>query len=158
MPFTVDGTHCRFRDPMDPKFYSHKYGKAAVNYELAISIYDNALIWISGPHPAGKPDIVVFREGGLREKIPLGMKCIADKGYRGEKQLISTPNALDVAEVKELKRRARARHESFNGRLKNFRCLDERFRHDIEKHKAAFEAVAVICQYQLENGSPLFDV
>jgi hypothetical protein len=87
-----------------------------VNYELAISIYDNALIWISGPHPAGKPDIVVFREGGLREKIPLGMKCmIADKGYRGEKQLISTPNSLGVAEVKVLKRCARARHESFNG-------------------------------------------
>jgi hypothetical protein len=112
-----------------------------------------------GPYPAGKPDIVVFREGGLKEKIPLGMKCIADNGYRGEKQLISTPaNSLDAAGVKELKRRARARHESFNGRLKNFRCLDVRFRHNIDKHKTAFEAVAVICQYQLENGAPLFHV
>jgi hypothetical protein len=120
MPFTVDGTHCHFRDPMDPKFFSHKYGKAAINYELAVSIYDNTLIWMRGPYPARKPDIVVFQEGGLKEEIPLGMKCIADNGYHGEKHLISTPNSLDAAGVKELKRRARARHESFNGQLKNF--------------------------------------
>jgi hypothetical protein len=101
---------------MDPKFYSHtKYGKATMNYELAISIYDNALIWISGPHPAGKQDIAVFWDGGLREKIPLGMKCIADKGYQGEKQLIRKPNSLNVAEVKELKRHAQAQHESITG-------------------------------------------
>jgi hypothetical protein len=43
------------------------------------------------------------------------MKCIADKGYQGEKQLISIPNSLDIAEVKELKQRAQAWHESFNG-------------------------------------------
>jgi hypothetical protein len=86
-----------------------------MNYELAISIYDNALIWISGPHPAGKQDIVVFRVGGLREKSPLGMKFIADKGYQGEKQLISIPNSFDIAEVEELKQHAQAWHESFNG-------------------------------------------
>jgi hypothetical protein len=27
-----------------------------------------------------------------------------------------------------------------------------------EKHRFAFEAVCVICQYQLENGLPLLDV
>ena len=54
--------------------------------------------------------------------------------------------------------RARARHETFNGRIKNFGCLDDRFRHGMEKHKICFEAVCVIVQYQLENGSPLFDI
>lgn len=158
MPFTVDGTHCRFRDPGDPKFYSHKFGKAAVNYELALSIFEDSLVWMSGPYPAGKNDISVFREGGLKDKIAAGMKGVADNGYRGEKLVLTMSNKLDTKEVKDFKRRARARHETFNGRLKSFQCLDVRFRHDIKKHKMAFEAVAVVCQYQMENGSPLFDV
>jgi hypothetical protein len=130
---------------------------AAVNYELALSIFEDSLVWMSGPHPAGKHDITVFREG-LKDKIPAGMKGVADNGYRGEKFVLSTSNRLDSKDVRDFKRRARARHESFNGRLKNFQCLEARFRHDIEKHKIAFEAVAVICQYQMENGSRLFDV
>jgi len=60
-----------------------------------------------------------------------------------------------------MKGRALARHEKFNGQLKNFACLSEHFRHGndgaqmFDKHKMCFEALAVICQHQLENGSPL---
>jgi hypothetical protein len=113
MPFSVDETHCCINDPRDPKFFSHKLGKGGVNYELALHIYEDSLIWMSGPHPAGKPDIVIFHEG-LKDKIPLGMKGIADNGYRGEKQVLSTPNNLDEKEVYSLKPRAQACHKSFN--------------------------------------------
>jgi hypothetical protein len=158
MPFSVDGTHFRINDPGDPKFHSYKIGKAAVNYEVALKVYEDSLIWMSGPHPAGKPDIVVFRESGLKDKILAGMKGIADRGYRGEKHILSTPNNLDDKELCAFKSRARARHETFNRRLKNFKCLAEHCRHKIAKHKILFEAVAVICQYQMEFGSELFDV
>lgn len=114
---------------------------------------------MNGPFRAGEPDLLVFRKPqGLKSKIPTGKKIIADNGYRGEDAIISTPNAHDPAEVRKFKSRARARHESFNSRIKNFRCLDVRFRHGAEKHKIVFEAICVICQYQLENGSPLFNV
>jgi uncharacterized membrane protein len=59
--------------------------------------------------------------------------------------------------LRKFKSRAQSHHESFYAQLKVFWCLDVRFCHGIEKHKIAFEAVCVICQYQLENGSPLFD-
>jgi len=49
-------------------------------------------------------------------------------------------------------------HETFNAQLKNSKCLAECFQHGTDKHKIVFEAVGVICQYQMENGSPLFDV
>jgi hypothetical protein len=49
-------------------------------------------------------------------------------------------------------------HETFNGRLKNFSVLAEKFSHGHEKHKCIFEAVCVITQYEIENGHPLFDV
>jgi hypothetical protein len=90
-------------------------------------------------------------------KIPAGKKVIGDKGYRGEKAIISTPNSHDPEDVRHFKSRVRARHESFNAKIKNFACLDVRFRHGIVKHRICFEAVCVIVQYQLENGSPLFD-
>ena len=59
---------------------------------------------------------------------------------------------------KKLKKTARARHKALNGRLKEFVILSGRFRHKIEKHKIAFEAVCVIVQYSMENGRPLFPI
>ena len=90
--------------------------------------------------------------------IPAGKRVIADNGYRGEKAIISTPNSHDPPELQKFKSHARSRHESFNSRLKEFGSLEQCFCHCFAKHKLVFEAIVVICQYQLENGSPLFDV
>jgi hypothetical protein len=160
---TVDGVHCSTCEPThptlskNPKYYSHKFKQAALTYELGISVYENKLVWIKGPKPASKHDITVFRSE-LKNKIPSGKRAIGDNGYRGEPNVVSTPSSRDPRELRRFKSRARARHESFNGRIKNFKCLSERFRHGVHKHQICFEAVCVIVQYQLENGSPLFDV
>lgn len=160
---SVDGVHCCIKEPRHPTlsrdthYYSHKFHQAAVNYELGISIYDNKLVWMNGPFPAGTPDVSIFRNAGLKALIPAGKRVIADRGYRGENAIISTPNPHDPPHLKKFKSRARARHESFNSRIKNFACLSERSRHRTSKHKVVFEAVCVICQYQLEMGSPLFE-
>jgi hypothetical protein len=105
-------------------------------------------------------DLTIFRAAnGLKEMIPQGKRVIADNGYTStqEQGILSTPNSHDIREVRKFKSRARARHESFNGKVKNFRCLAEQFRHGVPNHKIVFEAVCIIVQYQLENGSPLFD-
>jgi len=114
-------------------------------------------VWIKGPIPASNHDVSVFRSD-LKQKIADGKKGIADNGYRGERNVLSKPNSHDPPELRQFKRRAWSRHETYNGRIKNFRCLDSRFRHGIAKHQMCFETVCVICQYQIENGSPLFDV
>ena len=143
----------------NPKYYSHKFKQAGLNYEIAISIFESKLVWVNGPFKASEHDIAVFRKhGGLKDKIPAGKMGIGDKGYRGERGILSTPNSHDPVELRKFKSRAWSRHETFNGRLKNFKCLDHRFRHGIHKHQIVFEAVCVIVQYQMENGSPLFDV
>lgn len=82
---------------------------------------------------------------------------IADKGYRGEEQ-ISFPNNQDSEVLKKFKNRARARHEMVNARFKEFKALDERFRHTLTKHKSVFEAVCTLVQYEIENGRSLFSV
>ena len=154
--------HCRVGEPKhpthskNPRFYSHKFNQSGLlDYELGISVYHNALVWMNVPFPAGHQCLPRQRP---QRQDPCWKEAIGDNGYRGEDAIIGTPNAHDEAEVRKFKSRARSRHESFNARLKAFRCLDVRFRHGIENHRIVFEAVCVICQYQLENGSSLFDV
>jgi hypothetical protein len=113
---------------------------------------------MNGPFKGGEPDLVVFRKpNGSKATIPEHSMLIGDKGYAGE-NTVSIPNRLDSQAVKLFKKRARARHESFNGRIKSFAILSERFRHTLDNHKIVFEAVCVICQYNMQYGQPLFDI
>lgn len=165
---SLDGVHCLISEPRhdpDKKWFSHKHKKAGVVYELAISIYHGSLIWINGPFPAGQSDLTVFRKpNGLKSKIPEGRKIIADQGYLAESSL-STRNNQDSHIVKQLKNRAKARHEHFNGLLKNFKILSTRFRTTkgsddeiLAKHKTVFEGCAVLVVYEVEDNHPLFTV
>jgi hypothetical protein len=83
---------------------------------------------------------------------------IADRGYRGEEGVVATPNIHDSLETSNFKKRARARHETFNKRIKNFKIIAGPFRHSLDRHSVAFEAVCVLVQYDIENGHPLFEI
>lgn len=116
------------------------------------------MAWINGPFPAGESDITIYRRpGGLKEKMPVGKRIVGDRGYTGEPETISTRNELDPRELAAFKERVQARHETFNGKLKNFKCLSTKFRHGVEQHKVVFESLCVIVQYEIENGAPLFN-
>jgi len=162
---TVDGTHCWVSEPghpvwsQDSEYFSHKYGKAGVNYELGIALSLNRLVWINGPFKAGESDLRVFKRYGLRAKLKaLKKRGIGDGGYTGHPLYVSTPNNLDSKDVKKFKSRALKRHETFNGMTKTFDCLSGRFRHNVKRFATCFEAVCVVCQYQLEHGNPLYDI
>ena len=152
---SVDGVHCRVYEPKHPtkskdkSYFSHKFNQSGLNYELGISVYDNALIWLNGPFKASSHDIAVYRAPeGLKSKLPPNARVIADRGYASKKEVatLSTPNLEDTKAIRKFKRRVRARHESFNAKIKTFRSLSENFRHGIEKHQVVFEAICIICQ------------
>ena len=114
------------------------------------------MVWVNGPTAPGEHnDLVVFRQA-LKGKLPPGKQAIGDKGYSGEEEFISTYNDLDPREVAAFKERVCARHETFNKRVKVFDCLTKRFRHGVENHKIAFEAICVLTVLEFED-SPLFD-
>ena len=161
---TVDGTDCRIWEPkhptlsVDKSYYSHKFESAALRYELAISVQGSKLVWMNGPFRAGTADKNIFANHGLKDKIPEGKRGIADGGYSGHPGQLALPNSKDGVRLKNFKSRARLRHETFNGRIKKFNILTEVFRHGIEKHQYAFQAVCVIAQYQMDIGSQLYSV
>jgi hypothetical protein len=160
---SVDGVHFRINEPRtepSSKWCSHKHKSAGLNYELGISIYKSRLVWINGPFKAAVHDRTIFRTEGLADKMPVGTKAIADRGYTGEecKEKLSIRNRRDSDALRQFKKRVRARHENFNARIKVFKILEERFRHGVKRHQAIVEAVCVLVQYDMENGHPLFDV
>jgi len=105
--------------------------------------------------------MTVFREG-LKGQMSPGKKAICDGGYAtsapDEVSMMAFPNSLDHPDLKKFKSRARCRHETVNGWIKNFQSMSETFCHGMIKHKMAFEAICVIVQYQMDNGAYIFDV
>ena len=167
---TVDGVHFRIQEPMPPpdpitgeqyrydkEYFTHKDGGAGLAYEIAISIFENRVVWVNGPFKAGMGDLEIFKSK-LKDKIPKGKRVLGDRGYRGLPDIISFYNSLDVDPVREFKERALSRHENFNYRMKRYDVLSQIFRHDHEQHDVVFDAVLVICQLDLMLESPLFDV
>jgi hypothetical protein len=162
---TVDGTHVWIEEPIHPdwsqdsKYFSHKHGKAGMNYELGIAISSSRLVWMNGPFKAGTNDITIFKDHGLKTKlIDCERMAIGDKGYTGHADTVSHFNRFDSRPVKKFKSRALKRHETFNNMTKRYRVLRGPFRHGVHSFATAFESVCVLCQYQLEYDEPLFDV
>ena len=137
---TIDGTDCRIWEkqhdlfPVDTKLCSSKFNHAAYKYELALAIRHNKIVWVNGPFKAGgKHDITVFREEGLKDMMLAtgGKLAIVDRGYTTSKadevMMLAFPNSADSKELALFKSRARARHESLNGRLKMLNILNDTF-------------------------------
>ncbi len=57
-----------------------------------------------------------------------------------------------------MQNRVRSRHESLNGRFKNWEILKVLYRHDLMEHGNVFRAIAVITQLGINAGEKLFEV
>jgi len=161
---SVDGTDFRIQQQGEAvkgnPFGSHKYkGKSALRYELGVDILAGNLVWIQGPYPAGKfNDITIFNKV-LRQFLGPGERVEADDGYRGNADKIKCPlNDANPQKNLAMQGRVRARHETINGRLKNWGILSQVYRHDIKLHGSVFRACAVMTQLSINNGEPLFAV
>lgn len=160
---SLDTTHTPIQEPrpFSEIWSSHKFGrKPGLSYELGVQISRPRLLWISGPHPASFNDLTIFQRG-LKNVLAVrwpGKRAIADDIYTAEPEYISTRNEMDPREIELFKDRVKCRHEKFNGLLKNFGCLHEKFRHGVANHEVAFKAVCAIVHYELETGgAKLYD-
>ena len=84
-----------------------------------------------------------------------GERVEADFGYRGEKSLEHPGKHGNDEKRKRQKARVRSRQEHVNKRFKQFNCLKNCWRHKRSYHGTCFNAIVVISQLDIENGSPL---
>lgn len=174
---SVDCTDFRQREKKhdeyhrDEKECSEKLKQCACKFEVAMHLWESRVVWVNGPFRGGKHDKTIFVEDGLGDIIAKGKLAIADRGYKikeEEKEYrdkISMPRHTDNQELGKFKSRARSRHEKFNGRMKRFSILSgDEFRHGGggEEGRGLYGkvvfAVAVICQFEMDLGSKLFNV
>lgn len=151
MHVSLDGTHFLIREPQpfNKKWFSHKFKKAGLAYEIGISIVEADIVWASGGFPAGEwSDLKMAKD--LYVKFAPKEKTLADKGYRLKPFFKQPSNAFE--------KRILARHETLNGRLKEFAILSNRFRHPLKKHPMVFHAVINVVQVSITNGEKLFDL
>jgi hypothetical protein len=150
--------------PYDTTAMSHKFRSCAAKYIIALSVYEPKCVFIEGPFRGGKPDLEMFVESGLMKKMQAnGKVCIADRGFRSkiprEQKCFALPDYMDAGkELYNTKSRGRLRQETWNGRLKHFNALSQTFTHGFEKHGIVLRAVAVLVQYQMVHGSPIYCV
>jgi hypothetical protein len=165
---SVDGTHVRINEPRhatlkkDPKWYSHKHGCSGHNVQVVMAIWEQQCydITISKGGTNDKGNII---KSGLLDKVPAGHRIIADGGYPGDIEKLSTYNQFDSDAMKIFKKDVKSRHETFNYRLKIYEAIGDKFHHGKDKFPMCMDAVAVLVQYLIEDtnpesGNPLFDV
>ena len=82
---------------------------------------------------------------------------VADKGYRGDPKCKTPYHYISETDRRAMKK-ALARHETVNKRLKQFKCLKQQFRHPLRKHKDCFIAAAVVTQVSFNRGERPYKV
>ena len=156
---SVDGTDFRVKRK-GKRWYSHKYKKGGVRYEVALCILTGDIVWINGPYEAGKwPDISIFRDS-LKSHLSPKERVEADDGYIGEAPaLVKCPKSFTTREETEsMDQRMRNRQETVNKRFKNWEVLAVPFRHEIYRHGDAFRVIAILTQLAINSGEALFSV
>jgi len=161
---SLDGTVTATNEPRDPnerrnsKNYAKKVNGAGRNHEIVVDLWRSRCIHAKMSDQGSVHDLTAMRQE-LVNKIPPGKRIIVDKGYitfvNDEHLFLAFANPLDCEEVKLFKKEARARHENFNKRLKDYKCLKNCFIHGIEKEMACFYAVVVMVQYAIEDTGPV---
>jgi hypothetical protein len=147
-------------DPETDPFFSFKFKGPGLAYEVVLSIIRGDIVMIYGPRPCAKwPDINMFRDE-LMKLLEPNERVEADEGYMGEFATHVKPGSDYAAtlDFKIMQERVRLRHETVNKRLKQFGSLRKRFDHSIFQHSCCFYAAAVLTQFAIEDGEPLFEV
>jgi DDE superfamily endonuclease len=160
---SVDGTHFHVKQPTDfdvaKKFFSYKFEKPALSYEVALCIMTGDIVWIHGPFPGSFHDITIFRDS-LLSHLEAGERVEADDGYIGEApHHVKCPRSFtNPKETTRMQQLVRSRQETVNARFKDWGCLKQSFRHDLVKHSNCFRSVAVLTQLSIDSGERLFKV
>ena len=156
---SVDGTHKKSNETRhptlkkDPKLFSFKHHCAGFNVQIVLHLFESKIMDVFVSR-GGENDMGNVNNSNLLNKIPPGKRCIVDGGYDGHYDKLSGYNQFDSEQLVWFKKRAKARHETVNKRLSDYKVLLEKFTHAREKFPMCMFAVAVLVQYGLEDTNP----
>jgi len=110
----------------------------------------------SGPYCGSTSDIEVFHKNLKKKKLDFEFQGLADGTYQGEATLLTIPPRPFSADspankvVRKAYGKRRVPVENFFGRMKNFKSLKYKYRHEIHTHFEVFNVVMQILKMDLE--------
>ena len=140
--------------PFSPFWFSHKFKRAGLTYEIGLNVHTADSCWAYGGFPAAVNDLTLAKRGVL-SVLPAGELIIADKGYKGEPHRIITPIDDYSTNFNYQHKIMMTRQECVNKRVKDWHFMSATWRHGWESHIRTFYAVIALTQIKLENGEPL---
>ena len=93
----------------------------------------------------------------MANQIPVEKKVLEDSGLKGSGKS-SNRKASNLHKMKHFRVRVQGRQETLFKRFKYVGILRQKVRHVLDLHRMVLYAVAVIIQYDMENGRHLVDV
>lgn len=126
-------------------FYSGKSKKHVIKYEVGVNIKTGEIAWIFGGVPGSVHDLTIARNSGILNLLDEGELIMADKAYVGQWQFVTPFKRTETQEKVEFNLelgRVREIVEHSLGRIKKFRCLSTKWRHNLNLHHIAFYVVA----------------
>ena len=140
-------------------FWSYKFKKSGLRYEVALCIKTGDICWWSGPYAPGVwNDGSIFKDGLVGYLEP-GERVETDRGYQGSAPThVKCPgNMTSDPNTAGMQQRFRSRQETVNERFKNWAILSTPYRHDLLEHQTVFGAIVVLTQLSFAS-NPLFSV
>lgn len=156
---SVDGTDFRIAKKYRKPFYSYKFKKSGLRYEVGLCIKTGDICWWAGPYlPGIWNDEMIFKDG-LANFLEPAERVEADGGYRGSApELVKCPGVAEVIPNNvEMQQRVRSRQEAVNDRFKNWAILSTPYRHELLEHQTVFGAIVVLTQLSFAK-NPLWQV
>ncbi len=132
---SVDGTDFCIAMGWSKSFYSYKFNKSGLRYEVGLCIKTGDICWWSGPYEPGIWNDGSFFKDGLVTHLEPGERVEMDRGYRGSApQYVKSPDGLlaDLDPAVKL---------MVNARFKNWVILCTPYRHEFLEHQTVFGAI-----------------
>ena len=162
---SVDGVDFEIQEPfpyvrgVSQIWFSHKFKGPGLRYEVGICIKSGHCVWLNGPYACGKYNDCSIFLNGMAKYLEKDERVEADDGYKNASpQYAKVPSFFFAKEERlKIQSNVRARHETFNKRLKQWGALSKVWEHNARKHSLGVRAVVVITQIILHY-EPLFEV
>ena len=135
-------------------WYSHKFKRPAIKYEIGVHVRTGKIVWVWGPFRGATPDISIFRTE-LVNRLNKGEVILADRGYIGTVSIVTPSQYSGFNKITRLPEDrllscVRAKVEKTIGRIKYFNCCYHMFRHELKHHYLFFDVVCRLTNVNLK--------
>lgn len=140
------------------QFYSGKHKNYCVKFETAVCIATGMIVWVAGPFYGPENDVTIIHYSGffdlprLWHEVTYADKMYASKELK-EKCIVTPIKGTHLSEKEkafnQYVRRRRVQADRTNGRIKNFECLHQKWRHSHLHLKSFFTVICCIVNLEL---------